>query len=172
MTTRDFDSDCLIDAVMVGCSEANLDNILWNTRDGTFSVSNAGFKRKAKVHGDQPVAVDADMDGKLEIDLSEGDWNNVYREGNYRIMRLKAIAEQSLGSHILVHVDHSPTRRATPHHALIAVYLEKGKKLVTQVSSPGTCVSTSLIETVHCGVGPYKRIWKIVVKWINGETSQ
>lgn len=172
VTVGDFNNDGLMDIVIVGYRSNDMDAVFWNNGDGSFSVQNAGFKRGKNVAGDHLVAADLDHDGRLEIVLSEGDWGRTHLGGPLRIMRLKPWFSKSVGNYLLVRVGNSPKRKATSLHATIVIRFGNWKKLIRRVSSPGTCSSNSLLETVHFGIGKRTLVKTVIVTWRNGETQQ
>lgn len=172
VTVGDFDNDGNVDIIIVGFASDDIDAILWNNGDGTFTVDDPGFNRSPNVAGDHPVAADVNRDGRLEIVLSEGDWHDVTLAGNLRIMKLSSDIGRKIGNSILVRVGNSPLRLTTSLHATVVVHLDRGKKLLRKVSSPGTCVSNSYIDTVHFGIGAYDTVKSVTVTWSNGEVAR
>lgn len=66
VSARDVNSDGSLDPEIVGYSNADMTVILWSDRDGPFWFSTVGFNREENVCVDHRVAVDVDMDSKLE----------------------------------------------------------------------------------------------------------
>lgn len=140
---------------------------LMNNGNGTFRrLIRYGFSRHQFVDGDTATAVDYDGDGRLDLVVSEGNWGmNDRRRGYYRI--LKNVWRTGNGF-LVVRVKNAPGLRRTSLHALVTVTLMDGSVRVRRVSSPGTLVSNSYIESVHFGVGLERMVRKVEVKWTDG----
>lgn len=160
-TVADFNNDGWVD-ILVSRFEKQ-DVILLNRGDGTFVSNSAGFHRSPRVHGDMPQAVDLDLDGRVDVVLSEGDWHDSWHGGYYRLMKNVC----STGGSILVHVRNSPAGKAVSLHAVIRAHVD-GKVLMRRVGSPGTAVSNSYIDVVHFGIGNAIGATMVSVHWVDG----
>lgn len=116
------------------------------------------------INGDGVTAVDYDLDGRLDLILSEGDWFDEQRGGTYRVLH----NVWNENGYLLVRVKNAPKRRASSMHAVVRVVTDTGLKMMRRVGSPGTMVSNSFVESVHFGVGKAERIVKVSVTWIDG----
>lgn len=181
VTTGDFDNDGWMDIIVT--RHKHQDMMLRNNGDGTFSAGMAGFGRRRGVDGDMATAVDYDMDGRLDVVVSEGDYFDKTHGGHYRVMR-NVVRGENRGGFILVTVRNEPRRKATSLHAVVTVdaiarsnggggkdkkkIVERRVTMVRRVGSPGTAVSSSYIETVHFGIGRETKVRSVSVRWING----
>lgn len=167
LTIGDFDNDGWVDIFIVRYNHNPSMILLRNRGDGTFTKIRHGLgERPPNIPGDMATAVDYDLDGRLDIVLSEGDWFDRSKGGYYRVIRN---VFENRNSFLLVRVKNSPgTRRTTSLHAVVTATLTDGSKLMRRVGTPSASVSLSCIETVHFGIG--KRLWvvKVTVTWVNG----
>lgn len=166
VTCGDFNNDGWVDILVSRRNE--FDILLLNNGDGTFTTHNAGFNRAPGVSGDMVTAVDYDLDGRLDVVVSEGTYTYADGVGFYRLMR-------NIGNHgnaLLVRVRNSLTRRATSTHAVVRVKRDDGLSMMRMVGSPGTAVSNSLIETVHFGLANSVLVRWVIVTWIDGSTER
>lgn len=175
VTAGDFNNDGWMDIIVT--RHKHQDMLLRNNGDGTFTHGLAGFKRRGGADGDMATAVDYDMDGRLDVVVSEGDYFHKKHGGHYRVMR-NVGGDANRKGFILVTVRNEPMRMATSLHAVVTVDAvargkgieKKGRRvtMVRRVGSPGTAVSSSYIETVHFGIGRETKVRSVSVRWING----
>lgn len=126
---------------------------------------NAGYG----INGDGVTAVDYDLDGLVDLILSEGDWFDETRGGRYRVLRNVWRGKgNNRNGYLLVRVKNGPRRRASSMHAVVRVRTDNGLTMMRRVGSPGTMVSNSLVETVHFGVGKAERVLNVSVTWVDG----
>lgn len=167
LTVGDFDNDGWVDIFIVRYDHNPSMILLRNRGDGTFQKVRHGLgERPPNIPGDMATAVDYDLDGRLDIVLSEGDWFDRSKGGYFRVIRN---IFNNGNSFLLIRVKNSPGfRRTTSLHAVVTATLTDGSKLVRRVGTPSASVSLSYIETVHFGIG--RRLWvvSVSVKWVNG----
>lgn len=178
VTAGDFDNDGWVDLIVARYKGPDV--FLRNRGGGMFDRPvDAGFRRPWGTPGDMVTAVDLDQDGRLDVVVSEGSWyqksvpdtwGKEKGPGRYRIMRNTA---RNIGNYVLVRVRNSPTRRATGLHAVVTLSFQGERRLIMKrrVGNPGTAASVSFVETVHFGVGKRTNIWRLLVRWSNGETQ-
>lgn len=161
VTTGDFNNDGWMDILVTRYKKPDL--LLVNRGDGTFRRRGAGFHRGGRTRGDMAVAVDYNRDGRLDVVLSEGDYFRAALGGYYRMMKNVG----RFGNFLLIRVGNAPNKKTTSLHAVVQVRVGK-LFMMRRVGSPGTAVSISYIELVHFGLGPYKRVDRVAVRWVNG----
>lgn len=167
VTAGDFDNDGFVDIFIVRYTADPPYVMLRNLGNGSFEEVACGFNRSAEIDGDGVVAVDYDRDGRLDLVVSEGNWGNVSRGGNYRIM--KNMWETG-NNYLLVRVMNAPGLTVTSLHATVTVTFADGGSLMRRVGSPGVTVSVSYIELVHFGLGKEEECETVTVRWIDGTT--
>lgn len=169
LTVGDFDNDGYMDIFIVRFDHNPSMILLRNNGDGTFSRARHGLgERRAGIPGDMATAVDYDMDGRLDLVISEGDWFDRSKAGYYRIVRN---VFNNGNSFLLVRVRNSPGgSRTTALHAVVRVKLTDGTRLMRRVGTPSASVSLSCLETVHFGLGKRRWVVSILVTWMNGVT--
>lgn len=166
VTVGDFNNDGFVDILLTQYVQADL--MYLNNGDGTFTRRFSNLKRARDVQGDMPTAVDFDLDGRLDVVLSEGPWAGTEKLGFYRLMRNVGTRH---GNSVLVRVKSSMKRYVTSLHAVAKVYLRGGAVLMRRVGSPGTAVSNSYIELLHFGIGQARSVSKIAVTWTDGSSQ-
>lgn len=174
VTVADFDNDGHIDILLTHYSGPPGYTLLRNLGDGKFSklesATDLGFQRDERVDGDMATAVDYDLDGRVDLILSEGTWGmNEDGKGVYRVMRN---VWQTGNGFVLVRVRNAPKRTVTNLHALVSVRMRDGRVQMRRVGTPGSLVSNSLVETVHFGVGTADSVAEIRVRWTDGTVSR
>lgn len=167
VTVGDFDNDGWVDIFIVRYDHNPSMILLRNQGDGTFHKVRHGLgERPPNVAGDMATAVDYDLDGRLDIVLSEGDWFNQAYGGYYRVIRN---IFSNGNSFLLVRVKNSPGSRSTTSlHAVVTATLADGSKMMRRVGTPSASVSLSYIETVHFGLGKRLFVVTVSVRWVNG----
>lgn len=171
-TAADFDNDGYVDLLITG--EDGEVVLLRNKGDGTFERVVVGHTSKDG-QGGQPVAVDIDRDGRVDVVVSDGHWFDERKGGTYRLWRNVSPTENNF---LLVRVKASPGRgSASSLHAVVTACTETGAKgerggemrcQRRRVGTPGVATTPSYIETVHFGLGRSKRVASVSVRWING----
>lgn len=164
VTVGDFDNDGWID-VMVPQYNGHFDYILMN-QGGRKFMPVKRRKEKGPQKGGQVTAVDLDNDGRLDVVASQGDWFLQSAKGMYRVWR-NVTPFKKVGHYVLVRVGNSAGNHATSLHAVASV-CTRVRCIQRRVGSPGTVASTSVIETLHFGLGKHTRILQIIVKWHDG----
>lgn len=165
-TAADFDNDGYIDVVVTGKDGEVV--LLRNKGDGTFQRVVIGRVSQGG-QGGQPVAVDVDRDGRVDLVVSDGHWFDEGKGGTYRLWRNVSPTENNF---LLVRVKASPGRASMSSlHAVVTACVETQGETTCQrrrVGSPGVATTPSYIETVHFGLGRSKRVASVSVQWING----
>lgn len=164
VTVGDFNNDGFIDIIVTQFTRAH--RLLWNKGDGTFRNQLPNFGRNPNVHSDALTAVDYNLDGRLDVILSEGDFMNRGFGGYFRIM--KNIGRRR--NFLLVRVGSSPRVSAISLHAIATVRVGK-RSMMRRVGPPGTASSVSYIELLHFGLGS-ARSAEVMVKWADGSTQR
>lgn len=179
VTSADFNNDGWIDILI--CQYSGDDFMLLNNGNGTFRKRKIR-KRMKSTRGDQAVAVDLDVDGRVDIVLSQGDWFRKKHGGYYSILK-NTMPLHKYNHYLLVRVGNSPGYRCTSLHAVVTVCFVRSKGtsrrdlncVMRRVGSPGTVVSNSVIETLHFGVGGFlrkNRVKSIAVRWVDGQVRR
>lgn len=164
VTTADFDNDGYMDIHVTQYTGSDL--FLMNNGDGTFRTVRDVIVHDDSTRGDNAVAVDYDMDGKVDLIMSEGDKDEISLGGTFHVLK-NSMSDSSVGNFIHIRVGHPWDRSCTPLNARI--FVKSGTLAVTRrVGSPGTSVSTSYLETVHVGLGDRTMADVIYVRYTNG----
>lgn len=142
--------------------------LLQNRCNGSFEVTPHGFDRQDGIPGAMATAVDYDLDGRVDLVVAEGDWDDEKKGGNYRIVRNMI---QNGNGYILVRVRNAPRFSCTSLHAVVTLITMDGVKMMRRVGSPGTAVSISYLETVHFGIGKREIVKYVWVRWVDGTMS-
>lgn len=176
VTVGDFDNDGWIDIFIVryDSPSSTLSRpgmiLLRNQGNGRFRSVRHGFTRRGKnVSGDMATAVDYDLDGRIDLVVSEGSWFDKSNGGFYRVLRNVMITGNGF---LLVRVKNGPNRRCTSLHAVVVVFMGNGRRMMRRVGSPGTAVAVSYIETVHFGLGKVGVVKSVRVKWVDGTVRE
>lgn len=206
VTVADFNNDGWVDVFVPQYDNEGVDYILLNlggsrnrernSNDKWFvavKASSLGIHRNypRRVVGDQGVAVDYDLDGRVDIIASQGDWFDSTKAGFYRIFRNTIPLHTSThamekNNFILVRVGNAPARRCTAIHATVEVCVDtvhivdrfifgvdkKWTCMNRRVGTSGKAVSDSFLETLHFGIGRAKRVQRIKATWIDGSTEK
>lgn len=175
VTVGDFDNDGWVDIFIIryqspsspGSRPAMI--LLRNQGNGRFRSVQHGLTRGKNVRGDMATAVDYDLDGRVDLIVSEGDWFDKSKGGFYRIMRNVMMTGNGF---LLVSVKNGPNRRCTSLHAVVVVFMVNGRRMMRRVGSPGTAVAVSYIETVHFGLGKEGFVRSVRVKWVDGTVRE
>ncbi|GAB0498587.1 hypothetical protein MMPV_009933 [Pyropia vietnamensis] len=176
-------------ALTVGCTVGDLNNDGWediipisfsssvvpvylNNGDGSFSVSarTGLFNTAPDGRGDAAQAYDADGDGRLDVLLSRGDRFDKPDSvlSTYRLFRNVQVAG---GRSLAVAVKRSP-KGGTPTGARVTVTAWGGRPAggpwTRIVGGVGDVFSSSLLDTVHIGVGGVSSVASVQVRWSDG----
>ncbi|CAN8064413.1 unnamed protein product [Agarophyton chilense] len=162
VSVGDFNNDGWMD-LQVTQFEGD-DVLLLNNGDGTFTAFNGLTSHAPSTRGDHAVAVDYDMDGNVDLVMSEGHQDDVNLGGTFKIFRNEM---SNNGNYIHVRVGNPWDRSCTPLNAV--VHVRAGDlRMWRRVGSPGDSVSHSYLETLHFGLGQRTVIDSIFVKYTNG----
>lgn len=168
VTAADFDNDGCVDIFITRYFHSPAMLLLRNLCNGSFKVTPHGFGRQQGVPGAMATAVDYDLDGRVDLVVAEGDWDDEKKGGNYRIVRNEI---RNGNGFILVRVKNAPRFSCTSLHAVVTVITMDGVRMMRRVGSPGTAVSISYLETVHFGIGKRQVVQYVWVRWVDGTTS-
>lgn len=165
VTAGDFDNDGYVDLLLVLHDEPDI--ILHNQRDGTFKRVEGLIPKQPGDIGNNALAVDYDLDGRVDAIVGHGGINGM-DFGPYLMMR-NVMALGSNNHHLHVTVYNDPTRAATSMHALVTLFMPRGKRMVRRVGSRGgQDAYGSYLDTVHFGTGSVTRISRVMVRWTSG----
>lgn len=175
-------------ALTVGCTVGDLNNDGWedivpisfasavvpvylNKGDGSFRrAAGTGLTNSAaRGRGDSAQAYDADGDGRLDVLLSRGDRDDKPDAvlSTYRLFRNTG---PSVGRSLAVAVGRSP-RGGTASGARVTVTAWQpvaGGPWTRIVGGAGEVFSSSLLDTVHVGVGAVRSVASVRVRWSDG----
>lgn len=172
VTVGDFDNDGYIDIFIVRFSSKPLYILLRNIGNGKFVQVDHGILSSRLVNGDMATAVDYDMDGRIDLILSEGNWGRidlpVTGRGYYRVMKNNCANGNGF---LLVRVKSAPNFTSTSLHAVVTVRVNSTFAMYRRVGSPGTMVSSSYIELVHFGMGTNLQAQSVLVRWTDGSVQ-
>ena len=161
--TGDFDNDGYLD-LFVTVFEGP-DFFLMNNGDETFKRVDSMIPKDDGVAGGHAVAVDYDMDGRLDLLVGQGSDNN--GAGPYRIMR-NVLRRATIGNYLLVRIGIHPRRTATPLHAVITVRAGRMRMQRRVGGSGSQRGGPSYLDTVHFGLGSFDTVDTVTVRWVAG----
>lgn len=162
VTAGDFNNDGYVDLLVILYKEPDM--ILLNQGDGTFKRVNGLVPKDKKTVGNHAVAVDYNLDGRVDAIVGHGDANVI--NGQYRLMK-SLLPLNSKSNYLHVKVGNSPSRGATSLHAVVTVSV-RGMKMSRRVGSRGAQAGGgSYIDTVHFGLGSFRLVNCVWVRWAN-----
>lgn len=164
VTAGDFNNDGHVDLLVFRYSKPDI--MLLNDGEGKFTKVENLIARPRSTSGDMGMAADIDMDGRLDLALSQGDHDFPELGGTYRILQNTSPRSRK-ANFLLVHVGHAPDRTATSLYAVVTVRVND-TKMYRRVGTPGSQVSRSFIEVVHFGLGAEKEVDSVMVQWSSG----
>ncbi|CDF37679.1 unnamed protein product [Chondrus crispus] len=164
VSTADLNNDGYVDIVVP--QYASSDIVLLNQGDGTFKKVFGLIRRPSNVRGDHVAAVDYDLDGRVDLVVSQGDQHDESKGGSYRILNNR-LPPSGNRKWLSVRVGNAPDGSATALHALVQVMVG-GMTMTRRVGSTGDAISRSFLETVHFGLGSRGKVDKVVVRWTSG----
>ncbi|PXF44321.1 hypothetical protein BWQ96_05948 [Gracilariopsis chorda] len=165
VTVADFNNDGWIDIYVTQYKTS--DTLLLNNGDGTFkTIKGITKSRPSNTRGDHAVAVDYDLDGRVDLVSGQGDQIDQDLGGSFRIFRNVMPLSKST-NYILIRVGNAWDHSSTPLHALVIV---KAGDLTMRrrVGTPGSAVSQSYLEVQHFGLGDRAVVDVIYVKYTSG----
>lgn len=166
VTVADFNNDGFMDLLVTQYSAPDI--LLMNQGDGTFARVDNLLYRPPGTRGDNAVAFDYDLDGRVDVISSQGDQHKVGYRGIYRLFRNK-LPLTWYSRYLHVRVGSAPDESATALHAVVTVTVAGGARKVCQrVGTPGATVSTSFMETLHFGLGRHEYADSVEVVYSSG----
>lgn len=162
VTAGDFNNDGFVDLLVILYKEPDI--ILLNQGNGKFLRVNSLIPKDSSTVGNHAVAVDYNLDGRLDAIVGHGGVNEI--DGPYRLMKsFLPLTEAS--NYLHVRVGNAPRRGATPLHATVTLTIGD-KKMVRRVGSRGSQAGGgSYLDTVHFGLGFATIVDSVQVKWTN-----
>lgn len=166
VTADDFNNDGHVDLLVILYEEPDM--FLMNNGDGTFSRVDNVFPKASNTVGNNAVAVDYNMDGRVDVMLGQGGYSPPFR-GAYFIYR-NTMRLGANNRYLLVTVASDPRFASTSLHAVVRVFI--GRRVLTRrVGSRGSQIGgVSYIDTVHFGLGSVVTASRVTVTWTSGIT--
>lgn len=163
VTTGDFNNDGYGDLMI--STWRGPDMFLMNNGDGTFERVNGHTNKKRNTVGNHAVAVDYNLDGRVDLIIGRGDIKQI--RGYYHILKNK-MPLHDRNRYLLVRVANALDRGATSLHAVVSVHFAE-MQITRRVGSRGAQGGGgSNLDTVHFGLGPRTLVQKVRVVWSNG----
>eukprot|EP00177_Eucheuma_denticulatum_P005224 GFKZ01009517.1.p1 GENE.GFKZ01009517.1~~GFKZ01009517.1.p1 ORF type:complete len:516 (+),score=50.83 GFKZ01009517.1:219-1766(+) len=157
----DFNNDGYMDLLVIQWSDP--DFFLINNGNGTFKKVGGLIPKARNTVGNNAVAVDYNLDGRLDAIVGQGAPADTI--GPYLLMKNTMSINSGQANYLLVRVRNAPGYGRTALHALITVEVN-GRKMVRHVGSSGAQAGGgSYLDTVHFGLGGANRVNKVTVRW-------
>lgn len=164
VTAGDFNNDGNVDLLVVQADRPDI--ILLNKGDRTFTRVNGAIPKAASTIGNHAVAVDYNLDGRLDLIVGHGALN-LPTIGDFLLMK-NSLSLGANSHYLLVTVKNSPGRTCTSLHATVTLFFGQ-KRMVRRVGSRGSeNGGGSYIDTVHFGLGRRTSIPRVSVRWACG----
>lgn len=164
VTAGDYNNDGFIDLMLSYWDRPDV--ILFNLGDKRFRIGRDLLGGAEEV-GDHAVAVDYNMDGRLDLIVGRGSMETDSLRGIFHVF-MNTMPMASDTNFLLVRVQNDPTRAATSLHAIVTVFLEDGM-IVRRVGGSGAQAGgPSYLDTVHFGLGAATTIKRVRVRWSSG----
>lgn len=163
VTVGDFNNDGWAD-VYVTTGRGQDDFVLINRRNGRFRRVRRVVPREKDVPGNHAVAVDYDMDGRLDVVVGQGGFHN--HPGVFRVMHNEM--NRGRNRYLLVRVGESPIGGASSLYAVVTVKVG-GMSIIRRVGSAGAQVAGgSYLNILHFGLGANGKVDSVHVTWTDG----
>eukprot|EP00177_Eucheuma_denticulatum_P003997 GFKZ01007221.1.p1 GENE.GFKZ01007221.1~~GFKZ01007221.1.p1 ORF type:complete len:530 (-),score=70.86 GFKZ01007221.1:138-1727(-) len=162
VTAGDFNNDGWTDLLVALRREPDM--VLLNNGDGTFQrVDNLIPKVEGDI-GNNALAVDYDMDGRVDAFVGHGGVRGADL-GPYLLMR--NVMPLGAGTNFLhVTVFNDPTGAATSMHAVVTVFMPRRRRQVRRIGGRGAQdAEGSYLDTVHFGLGSLETVGLVRVRW-------
>lgn len=167
VTAEDFDNNGFVDILITMFKGPDV--LLLNRGDGTFESLDPRTSKPESARGMNVMAVDYDLDGRVDFITGQG-WRKAYR-GKFYLMR-NVMRQTTYNNYLLVRVGNDATKASTALNAVVIVVLPGRQRVMRRVGGRGAQAGgLSLIDTVHFGLGPAKRVSAVVVKWPTGSAQ-
>lgn len=163
VTTGDFNNDGYTDLLVSTWSGPDM--FLMNEGGGKFTRVNGGTHKAGNTVGNNAVAVDYNLDGRVDVIAGRGDIKGI--RGYFSVLRNRMPLHNG-NRFLLVHVDNALDRGATSLHAVVTAHFPM-MTITRRVGSRGAQGGGgSNLDTVHFGLGARMMVPKLKVVWSNG----
>lgn len=162
VTAGDFNNDGWVDLLVAFRREPDI--VLLNNGDGTFERIDGLIPKVEGDIGNNALAVDYDMDGRVDAFVGQGGVRPP-DIGPYLLMRnVMPLGADTNFLHVTVHND--PTGAATSMHAVVTVFMPRRRRQVRRIGGRGAQdAEGSYLDTVHFGLGSLQTVGLVRVRW-------